>query len=203
MKHVFFTIVLLAVAGLAAACGGNTTGQPAAAAIEPAALAEPAAILPTAIPTQAAPATTAPQTDNTAPPAENQAEPVVAEAPPANESQPVILALEPQSNNENAVTVEITPLNLPGGRPTLDFEVVFNTHSVELDFDPAAITVLRDDQGREYPAIGWDGAGPGGHHRSGTLQFKPLESLPKFIEVVMQNVAGVPERVFHWDLAQS
>jgi hypothetical protein len=79
---------------------------------------------------------------------------------------------ETRSSSENAVTVEVTPINLADGGTSLDFDVAFNTHSVDLDFDPAAISVLRDDQGREYPAIGWDGAAAGGHHRSGTLRFK-------------------------------
>ena len=82
------------------------------------------------------------------------------------------LQFETLSNDEQRVWVEVTPLNLPQGGTTLDFEVAFNTHSVNLDFDPAAISVLRDDQGREYPALSWEGPGPGGHHRSGVLRFK-------------------------------
>jgi len=107
-----------------------------------------------------------------------------------------------QSNNEQAVAVDVTPLNLPGGGSTLDFEVAFNTHSVDLSFDPAAISVLRDDQGREYPAIVWEGPAPGGHHRSGVLRFKVSDNATDFIEVVIHDVAGVPERVFHWSLTE-
>lgn len=116
---------------------------------------------------------------------------------------PVILNYEMQSSSENAVTVEVTPLNLANGGNSLDFEVVFNTHSVNLDFDPLAISVLRDDQGREYPAISWDGAGAGGHHRSGKLRFKVPDYATTSIEVVLKGVANVPERVFHWSLMGS
>jgi len=105
-----------------------------------------------------------------------------------------------QSNNERAVTVEVTPLNLSQGGSTLDFEVAFETHSVDLGFDPTAISVLRDDQGREYPAIAWEGAAPGGHHRSGVLRFKVPDSATNFVEVVIHDVADVSERVFHWNL---
>jgi hypothetical protein len=105
-----------------------------------------------------------------------------------------------QSSNERAVTVEVTPLNLPNGGSTLDFEVAFNTHSVDLSFDPATISVLRDGVGREYPAVAWEGAGSGGHHRSGVLRFKGPDDATDFIEVVIHEVAGVPERVFHWNL---
>lgn len=107
-----------------------------------------------------------------------------------------------QSNSERAVAIDVTPLNLPNGGSTLDFEIAFNTHSVDLGFDPAAISVLRDDEGREYPAIAWDGPAPGGHHRSGILRFQAPDNATDFIEVVIHDVAGVPERVFHWNLTE-
>ncbi len=107
-----------------------------------------------------------------------------------------------QSNNEQAVAVDVTPLNLPDGGNTLDFEVAFNTHSVDLAFDPTTIAILRDARGQEYPAIAWEGVGPGGHHRSGVLRFKVPNEATDFVEVVIHDVAGVPERVFHWDLIQ-
>jgi hypothetical protein len=117
--------------------------------------------------------------------------------------QPAAPVFESQLSNEKAVMVEVTPLNLSGGGPTFDFEVAFNTHSVDLSFDPAAISILGDDRGREYPAVAWEGAGPGGHHRSGVLRFEAPETGAKFIEVIIQDVAGVPERVFQWELTQS
>jgi hypothetical protein len=107
-----------------------------------------------------------------------------------------------QSNNEKAVAVDVTPLNLATGNDAWDFEVAFNTHSVDLSFDPAAISVLRDNVGHEYPAIAWEGSGPGGHHRSGVLRFNAPEQATGFVELVIHDVAGVPERVFHWDLTQ-
>lgn len=115
---------------------------------------------------------------------------------------PVALTFESQTNDEKAVTVEVTPLNLPQGGTSLDFEVAFNTHSVELDFDPVKISVLRDDQGHEYPALAWEGPGPTGHHRSGTLRFKVFDHPTNFVEVVIRSVAGVPERVFRWNLTE-
>jgi hypothetical protein len=105
-----------------------------------------------------------------------------------------------QSNSENAVSVAVTPLNLATNGNTLDFEVAFNTHSVDLDFDPSTISIIRDDEGREYPAIAWEGSGPGGHHRRGVLRFKIPDLNTDFIEIVIHDVAGVPERIFHWDL---
>jgi hypothetical protein len=122
--------------------------------------------------------------------------------PETAQAQPAGPTFAAQSNAEKAVTVEVTPLNLPGGGASLDFTVAFDTHSVNLDFDPAAISVLRDDAGREYPATAWEASASSGHHKSGILQFKaPLEAT-KFVEVVVHDVAGVPERVFRWDLTQ-
>ncbi len=122
--------------------------------------------------------------------------------PEAAQTQPATLTFEPQSNDEKAVKVEVTPLNLPQGESSLDFAVVFDTHSVELDFDPAKIGVLRDDQGHEYPALAWEGSGPTGHHRSGTLRFKLLDHPTDFVEVVIRDVAEVPARAFRWDLTE-
>jgi hypothetical protein len=174
MKQFLLVIILLLVASLIAACGAGS----AKSQVESAQAAEPASSQPDTIAGEALP-------------------PVPAEAQP----QAAALAVfEPQSNSDQAVTVQVTPLNLPGGGETLDFEVAFNTHSVDLSFDPAAISVLRDDQGREYPAAGWEGSEAGGHHRSGVLKFAAPENTPAFVEVIIRDVAGVPERVFRWEL---
>lgn len=137
-------------------------------------------------------------------PLQPQAAPLVNEQPApttfAQTPAAPTLTFTTQSNDEKAVWVDVTPLNLPGGDVTLDFEVAFNTHSVDLSFDPAAISLLRDDAGREYPATAWEGSGPGGHHRSGILHFDAPDQATTFVEVVIHDVAGVPERVFHWPL---
>jgi hypothetical protein len=125
---------------------------------------------------------------------------VGAAQPETAQAQLAVPAFQAQSNDERAVTVKVTPLNLPQGGSSLDFEVVFDTHSVDLGFDPVATSVLRDDAGREYPAIEWQGDGPGGHHRSGTLRFKVPDKASDSVEVVIRDVAGVPERVFRWNL---
>ncbi len=120
----------------------------------------------------------------------------------AAQAQPAAPGFETQSNDEQAVIVEVTPLNLAEGGTTLEFEVAFNTHSVELGFDPATLSILRDGQGQEYSATAWKGDPAGGHHRSGTLQFE-LPTVPTdSVEVVIRNIAGVPERVFQWKLVK-
>lgn len=114
-------------------------------------------------------------------------------APVGQEAEP---ALETQSSDEGQVVVDVTPRSL--GEETWDFEVAFNTHSVDLGFDPAEISVLRCDRGEEFQALAWDGAGPGGHHRSGVLSFAALDHPVSSVELVVRDVAQVPERVFRW-----
>jgi hypothetical protein len=91
------------------------------------------------------------------------------------------------------------------GAPTV-FNIAMNTHAVALDsYDLKQFAVLRVDGGREVLPTSWD-APKGGHHRSGTLTFpatdgdgKPLmASGTRTIELIIRNVAGVPERVLAW-----
>lgn len=173
MKHWLLILILLAVAGLTAACGADSQGTAPQAEIN-----RDAKALGGLPPDQARSAPAESAQDQSAP------------------------TFATQSNSEKAVVVDVTPLNLASGGTTLEFEVAFNTHSVDLSFDPAAISVLRDSAGREYPAVAWDGSGPGGHHRSGVLRFQMPEPADAVVEVVIQDVAGVPERVFRWDLTQ-
>jgi hypothetical protein len=61
-----------------------------------------------------------------------------------------------------------------------------------------AVCSLKDSSGREYQPINWDGSPPGGHHRSGVLEFSELAEGAESITLVIREVANVPERVFNW-----
>lgn len=128
----------------------------------------------------------------------------VAQSQPETTKAPQAAALT-QTNNEGEVTVEVT---WQGASAGLVFEVVMDTHSVDLDgYDLMTLAVLRTDQGQEVKPSGWD-APKGGHHRRGTLAFpdKAADGSPligpntRTIELVIRDVAGVPERVFKWTL---
>lgn len=108
-------------------------------------------------------------------------------------------SLKTQSKREGEVTVSVAPTKTDDG---WDFDIMLDTHSVELDQDLVAHTVLRDASGREHRPETWAGDLPGGHHRKGTLKFsrESIESDPLIL--VMRNVGGVSERVFHWELAE-
>lgn len=86
------------------------------------------------------------------------------------------------------------------------FLVVMDTHAVDLDgYDLARLAVLRVDGGPDLVPVSWD-APVGGHHREGTLTFpaeqdgKPvIGTRTRTIELVIRDIAGVPERVLIWE----
>ena len=86
------------------------------------------------------------------------------------------------------------------------FRVVMDTHAVDLDgYDLRQLAVLRVADGREVRPSGWD-APKGGHHREGALTFPATlpDGSPTLgpstgpVELVIRDVAGVPERTFRW-----
>jgi hypothetical protein len=113
-----------------------------------------------------------------------------AAAPPA--------AYETKTDKQGAVTVAVKPIEIAEGAASWTFEVVLDTHSVELDDDLAAQSVLIDGQGNEYRPISWEGDPPGGHHRKGVLKFTTL-SQADMIQLKIRGIGGVVERIFRWD----
>lgn len=108
-------------------------------------------------------------------------------------------AFETKNNSGGSVDVAVTPQQLDVGQP-MAFEIVMNTHSVDLSDDMTQIIILRDDKGKEYNPTAWDGGEPGGHHRSGVIKFAALTSKSKSVDLVIKGLAKVSERTFHWDL---
>ena len=90
------------------------------------------------------------------------------------------------------------------------FEVAMDTHSVNLDgYDLKKLAVLRTGGGEEVRPSAWD-APKGGHHREGTLAFpkrtpggsRIIGPDTRRIQLVIRDVAGVPERRFEWKLQE-
>ncbi len=107
---------------------------------------------------------------------------------------------ETRTEEQANVTVVVTPIDLSLDSKEWKFEVVMNTHSVELDQDVAKIAVFIDDQGKEYQPLRWEGAEAGGHHREGVLVFNEIQPIPKSVELKIKDVGGVPERSFKWNI---
>jgi len=106
--------------------------------------------------------------------------------------------LPPQTSIQSGVTVKLTPGSLAGAE--WEFEVVFDTHSGELKDDLLTAAVLVADGRTPSSPTGWQGDGPGGHHRKGVLRFKPPAASPASIELRLQRPGEAAPRVFRWQL---
>jgi hypothetical protein len=107
-------------------------------------------------------------------------------------------------DQQGAVIMEVTPLNLGTPAETLDFDVVLNTHSVDLGMDLAALSTLTTDTGISMQATLWD-APRGGHHVSGKLVFPAVQDGKSILEgttILTLIVVDVdaPSRIFEWEL---
>src|SRR3972149_12294954 len=87
-----------------------------------------------------------------------------------------------QRSSAVGVTVAITPQNLAASAKSWDFKVVLDTHSGDLNDDLVKSSLLLDGAGAQYAPVAWDGAPPGGHHREGVVQFKPVSPMPASVE---------------------
>lgn len=107
------------------------------------------------------------------------------------------------TDEQGAVSVVVTQLNLNGPGDTLDFAVAMDTHSVELDMDLTQTATLTTDTGLALSPSRWD-APSGGHHVSGTLSFVALADGAAVLDgathltLTIRDV-NAPERVFTWE----
>jgi hypothetical protein len=111
-----------------------------------------------------------------------------------------VAQLATQKNTANGVTVAVTPASLSPGAKTWNFSIVLDTHSQDLSDDLAQSALLVDDRGNEFKALAWDGAAPGGHHRSGVLRFNAIEPRPQALELRISRPGEVKARAFRWRL---
>jgi hypothetical protein len=107
-------------------------------------------------------------------------------------------------DDQGAIVVEVTPVNLEAAATQLEFTVVLNTHSIDLSMDLAPLATMTTDTGLSVAAKLWD-APLGGHHTSGRLVFplKP-EALPLLSEASRLTLTVInldaASRVFEWEL---
>jgi hypothetical protein len=110
--------------------------------------------------------------------------------------------LQTQGQSDTVSTLELDK--------NLAFELALNTHSVELSgYEVEKISYLRDEDGREYPALsGWLSPEDSGHHRSGIIRFAKndpsgnpvLKPEARYLELVIKDLSGVAERIFRFEL---
>lgn len=104
--------------------------------------------------------------------------------------------LDIQTNNEGEVIIAVTPVD----KIDWSFEVVMDTHSVNLGEDLTQVSVLVDENGNEHKPVEWRGDPLGGHHRAGTLIFGEIAPAPKSVFLIIRQIGGVAERKFEWVL---
>jgi len=131
--------------------------------------------------------------------------------PGGGEGPPSAATSSPVGENELArvddqgeVSVRIVPLNLADPGESLDFEVVLDTHSVDLSMDLAQLATLTTDTGATVGAQIWD-APRGGHHVEGVLSFPATsggQEVLRGASILRLTLLGldVPERSFEWAL---
>ena len=114
----------------------------------------------------------------------------------SNQQQQV--SFDTKTDEQGQVTVKVTLQTF--SKNLWKFNIVFDTHSIELNEDIIQIAELIDSEGNVFKPIAWEGAGPGGHHREGVLTFNQVQPLPEYVELKIKNIGGVTERSFRWNI---
>jgi hypothetical protein len=113
-------------------------------------------------------------------------------------------------NRGGAVTVEAKYLGTAtaGTVEAIRFEIKLDTHSVNLDrYDLKQLATLRNDRGVAVKPLSFEKTGSG-HHIQNVLAFPSRDEAGKLlagdgakgIELVLFDIADVPQRVLRWEL---
>ncbi|MEK7219169.1 MAG: hypothetical protein AAB687_00650 [Patescibacteria group bacterium] len=105
--------------------------------------------------------------------------------------------MESKTDEQASVTVIVTPSDVSSQSKEWKFDVVMDTHSVELDQDMVKVAVLVDDNGKKYKPLRWEGGEAGGHHREGVLIFTPIIPYPQDIKLIIRDITNI-QRSFSW-----
>lgn len=106
---------------------------------------------------------------------------------------------ESKTDDQSAVIVIVTPIDIFSQAKEWKFDIVMDTHSVEMDQDFTKTAVLVDGQRKEYKPLRWEGTPAGGHHREGTLVFGQIKSDSNLIELKISGI-GDATRSFSWQI---
>ena len=107
---------------------------------------------------------------------------------------------ETKTDEQASITVMVTPLDLSPQSIEWKFNITMDTHSVELDQDLVAISILTDGRGNEYKPIRWDGP-VSDHHREGVLIFNPITPYPQHLKLRINDIGDI-QRFFTWILIE-
>ena len=108
---------------------------------------------------------------------------------------------------DEAGGVTVTATYLGRTAQAVRFQVKLDTHTADLSqFDLKNSVTLRNDAGAAVRPL--DPKALGGHHAEGELSFPATDAggravvgeSTRYLELVVVNLAGVPERVLRWDV---
>ena len=122
----------------------------------------------------------------------------------STDSDPSNVSSATRIDEQGAIVIEITPLNLASRTDTFEFDVKMATHTIDLSMDLATLATLTSDTGVTVASTLWD-APRGGHHVQGKLIFpatqdgKPILESARKLTLTIINV-DVPSRLFEWEL---
>lgn len=106
-------------------------------------------------------------------------------------------SLTPKSSTQSALTIKVTPRTVQGA--VWEFDMVFDTHTQELNDDLLKSAVLVAPDGARLAPLAWQGDPPGGHHRKGFLRFNAPDPFPARIVLVVTRPGEPKARSFEWN----
>lgn len=113
------------------------------------------------------------------------------------ENSNINVSYQTQTDEKGSVVAEATPILLKSGG-NASFIVKFTTHSVDLNYDIAAIAKLTDDKDNVYKPLSWTG-GSDGHHIEGELTFPKLSQDASSVKLTIPGIDN-QDRIFEWKL---
>jgi len=105
-----------------------------------------------------------------------------------------------RTSSAGGVSVSVTPKVVAPAAAAWEFSVALNTHTQDLSDDLVKTAALIDARGGRHAPTAWEGAPPGGHHRSGILRFKGLGAQSGTIELQIRRTGEAAPRSFRWTL---
>jgi hypothetical protein len=116
-------------------------------------------------------------------------------SPPSSSAEPAAA-----TSTVNEVTVTVTPLSFDRDAKHWSFRIEFDTHTQSLNDDIVHTVTLTAADGRPLKPLAWEGAAPGGHHRTGVVHFARPSPPPQTLEVRMHREGESLARAFRWRL---
>lgn len=103
----------------------------------------------------------------------------------SDDSTPDAFPAQKVSAGEIDITLQLQYVDGTGA----EVKVTLDTHAVDLDMDLLTGATL-EVGGVRWPAVAWEGDGPGGHHREGWLRFESAGSDRSTIELRLDGFDG-------------